>query len=63
MLRTNKQKGIFIGLINAAFAVHYLLGSRTWIGVGLEFFFMIPGFWIAYWVYNRKEAKDDEKDS
>ena len=63
MLKTNKQKGITIGIINGVFAVDSLL-SNSLVGLALDFLFpILPGFLIAYWVYHREEPKEDKKDN
>ena len=63
VLKTYKQRGIFIGIINAVFSVDSLL-SNSLVGLTLDFWFSIlPGFVVAHWVYHLEEPKDDKKDN
>lgn len=60
MLKTNKQKGIFIAIVNVMFTIYSLIDYSFNEGSGVKF--SLIWYYIAYWVYNLEE-KDTDEDS
>lgn len=60
MLKTNKQKGIFVASVNAAFTIYSLIDYFFNDGSGVKF--SLIWYYIAYWVYNLEEKEDTDED-